>query len=49
LSRESEAHTGRLVRERRGIDILALRPLATVADHVEEGTQRTWREAKIRR
>jgi hypothetical protein len=49
LSGGSDAHTWRLVRERGGIDTLALRPLATVADHVDQGTQRTWREAKIRR
>jgi hypothetical protein len=49
LSGGSDAHIWRLVRERGGIATLALCPLATVADHVDQGTQRTWREAKIRR
>ena len=34
---------------RGGIATFALCPLATVADHVDQGMQRTWREAKIRR
>ena len=49
VSGGSDPHTWRLVKERGGTDTLALCPLATVADHVDQSTQRTWRETKIRR